>query len=135
MRYERLSDEPQPADEDVAFLYHDDGNPVRDHFVCYRVSAFGQPRRYAVAHMSCEDTDFYDYRGAAPEERGLQIHSVYRVHGSERTNGYDQHHIAICFADKSVEFTGLSFGISDAIEGSNAAAVLLEYVRRSGVAG
>jgi hypothetical protein len=60
---------------------------------------------------------------------------VYRVHGSERTNGYDQHHIVICFADKSVEFTGLSFGISDPIEGGNAVAVLLEYVRRSGVAG
>lgn len=134
MRYEKLSNEPQPSDEDLAFLYCDDRNPVRDHFVCYRVSEFGQqPRRYVVAHMSSEDTDFYDYRGAAPEDRGLQIHSVYRVHGSEQTNGYDQHHILFCFADKSTEFTGLSFGISEPIEGPNAASVLIDYVRRSGV--
>ena len=133
MRYERLSTEPQPADEDWAFLYHDDGNPVRDHFVCYRVSEFGRPRRYVVAHMACEDTDFYDYRGAPPEQRGLQIHAVYRVHGSERTNGYDQHHIVICFADKSVEFTGLDFGISEPAAGLSAAGVLLDHVRRSGV--
>ena len=135
MRYERLSNELQPAGEDLAFLYHDDGNPVRDHFLCYRVSAFGHPRRYAVAHMACEDTDFYDYRGAAPARRGLQIHSVYRVHGSEKTDGYDDEHIVFCFADKSIEFTGLSFGISEALEGSNAASVLIDYVRRrSGIA-
>jgi hypothetical protein len=70
MRYEKLTNEPQPSMEDVAFLYHDDGNPVRDHFVCYRVSQFDRPRRYVVAHMASEDTDFYDYRGAPPEQRG-----------------------------------------------------------------
>ena len=133
MRYEKLSSEPQPSVEDLAFLYHDDGNPVRDHFVCYRVSGPDQPLRYAVASMASEDTDFYDYRGAAPEDRGLQIHSVYRVHGSDKTNGYDQDHIILCFAGKSIEFTGLSFGISAPIAGRSAASVLVDYVRQSGV--
>lgn len=136
MRYEKLTSEPHPADHEVAFLYHDSGNPVRDHFVCYNVSGPSQrPRRYVVAHMASEDTDFYDYNGAPPEDRGLHIFSVYRVHGSERTAGYDQHHIVLCFADKSIEFTGLSFGISDPVEGGSAAAVLVEHVRRSGVCG
>lgn len=130
MRYEKLSNEPQPADEDLAFLYHDDGNPVRNHFVCYRVSEFGQPRRYVVASLASEDTDFYDYHGAPPEDRGLQLHTVYRVHGSDKTNGYDQHHIVFCFADKSIEFTGQSFRISEPMEGRNAAFVLADYVLR-----
>jgi hypothetical protein len=131
MRYERLVDEARPVTGDVAFLYHDDGNPVRDHFVCYCVDNSRRPRRYVIASMACEDTDFYDYRGPAPARRGLQIYSVYRVHGSEHTNGYDQHHIVICFADKSIEFTGLSFGISVPLEGTNAAAVLAAHVLRS----
>jgi hypothetical protein len=130
MRYERLSNEPQPADEDIAFLYQDDGNPVRDHFVCYRISPFEQPRRYVVAHMASEDTDFYNYRGAPPEDRGLEIFAIYRLHGSDKTNGYDQFHIILCFADKSIEFTGLSFGISEPMEGPSAASVLLDYLRR-----
>lgn len=133
MRYQRLSSAPQPAEEDLAFLYHDSGNPVRDHFVCYRVSKSGQPCRYVVAHMASEDTDFYDYHGAPPEDRGLEIHTVYRVHDSDQTNGYDQHHIIFCFAGKSIEFTGQSFGISEPLEGTNAASVLVDYVRRSGV--
>ena len=133
MRYEKLSNAPQPADEDLAFLYLDDGDPVRDHFVCYRVSEYGEPPRYVVAHMSSEDTDFYDYRGASPEERGLRIHSIYRVHDSEKATGYDQYHIVLCFADKSIEFTGLSFGISEPSAGSSAVSVLLEYIRQTGV--
>jgi hypothetical protein len=135
MRYEKLSNTPQPTAEDLAFLYRDDGNPVRDHFVCYRVSGDGEPRRYVVACMASEDTDFYDYRGVAPEERGLQIHSIYRVHGSEQANGYDQYHIVLCFSDKSIEFTGQSFGISEPITGSSAVSVLVDYIRGSGVGG
>jgi len=129
MRYEELPNAPTPADNDFAWLYCDDGNPVRDHFVCYRISGGAErPRRYAVAHMASEDTDFYDCRAAPPLGAG-----VYRVHGSERTRGHDQDHIMICFAHKVVEFTGESFGISDPIAGSSAAAVLAEYVRQPGV--
>jgi hypothetical protein len=85
--------------------------------------------------MSSEDTDYYDYRGAAPEGRGLQIHSIYRVHDYERAHGHDQHHIVLCFSDKSIEFTGLSFGISKPMSGSSAVSVLMGYVRQSGVGG
>lgn len=135
MRFEKLTDTPQPADEDLAFLYRDDGNPVRDHIVCYLISGRGDLRRYAVACMAAEDTDFYDYRGAAPEERGLETNSIYRVYDSEHTHGYDQHHIVFCFTDKSIEFTGQSFGISEPILGSSAVSVLIEYVRPSGTSG
>jgi hypothetical protein len=86
MRYEKLSNVPHSTDEDLAFLYCDDGNAVREHFVCYRVSGSGEPRQYVVVHMASEDTDFYDYRAAAPEERGLEIQTVYRVQGSEQAN-------------------------------------------------
>jgi hypothetical protein len=135
MRYVKLSDVPQPAYEDVAVLYRDDGNPVRDHFVCYRVSRLTEPRRYAVASMASEDTDFYDYRGPPPESLGLQLHTIYRVEDSNRVHGYDRHHIVLCFADKSIEFTGQSFGVSEPVEGRSAVAVLLDHVRRSGVGG
>ena len=133
MWYDKLSNAPQPADEDLAFLYHDDGNPVRYHFVCYSVNKHGEPRRYAVAHMASEDTDFYDYRGAPPEARGLQVQSIYRVHDSEQAHGYDQHHIILCFLDKSIEFTGQSFGISEPIAGSSAISVLIDFIRCTGV--
>ncbi len=83
--------------------------------------------------MASEDTDFYDYRGAAPEERGLEIHTIYRVQDSERAHGYDKYHIVICFSDKSIEFTGQSFGISQPISGRSAVSVLLDAVRQSGV--
>ena len=131
MRYEKLSSEPQPSTEDLAFLYHDDGGVMRKHYVCYCVSAFDQPRRYVVAHMASEDTDFYDYHGAPPEERGLLIHSVYRVHDSYVTTGYDQDHIILCFTDKSIEFAGQVFDISESVEGSDAASILANYVWRS----
>ena len=135
MRYVKLSAVPQPSDEDLAFLYRDDGNPVRDHFVCYCISRSAEPRRYAVASMAAEDTDFYDYRGPPPEDRGLELHTIYRVEGSDRVRGYDQHHIVLCFTDKSIEFTGQSFGVSEPIEGQSAVSVLIDHVRRSGMGG
>lgn len=125
-RYEKLS-ALSPSEGDVAFLYFDDGNPVRDHWVCYCISGFERPRRYAIASMASEDTDFYDYRGNPPADRGLQANSVYRVHGSDKVSGYDQEHIIICFSDKTVEFTGLSFGISGPYDGDSALSVLIAF--------
>lgn len=130
-RYEKLWTDLSPVLDEVAILYFDDGNPVREHFVCYRVAGPERQPRYAVAHMASEDTDFYDYRGAAPAERGLEEYGVYRVHDSDRVAGYDQHHIILCLSGKTIEFTGLSFGICGPTEGRSALAVLLEHVRAS----
>ena len=106
-RYEKLSGPPPSLDE-VAFLYFDDGSPVRDHWVCYCISGFEHPRRYVIAQMSAEDTDFYEYHGGRPEDRGLEIYSVYRVHGSDQVGGYDQEHIVICFGDRRSSLPGLA---------------------------
>ena len=83
-RYEKLWTDLSPVLDEVAILYFDDRNPVREHFVCYRVAGPERQPRYAVAHMASEDTDFYDYRGAAPAERGLEEYGVYRVHEHAR---------------------------------------------------
>jgi hypothetical protein len=132
-RHEKLLSAPAPAWDEVALLYYDDCNPVRDHFVCYCVSGPERPRRYAVASMASEDTDFYDYNGPAPEARGLETYCIYRVHGSDKVSGYDQHHIVLCLSEKTIDFTGQSFGVSEPEEGSSALTVLLDHVRRSGV--
>lgn len=134
-QFEKLLNVLPPAWDEVAFLHYDDCNPVRHHFVCYCVREPDRRRCYAVASMAAEDTDFYDYHGAAPAVRGLEEYSVYRVHGSDKVCGYDQHHIIICLSDKTIEFTGQSFGIGGPIEGRSALAVLLQYIRGSGVGG
>ena len=83
--------------------------------------------------MAAEDTDFYDYNGPAPEDRGLTTYSIYRVLDSENVNGCDQDHIIICLSDKSIEFTGASFGIRGPYEGSSALVILFENVQKSGL--
>ena len=130
--YEKLAEERVPKLDELAFLHFDDQNPVRDHWVCYCVSGFERPRRYAIASMAAEDTNFYDYCGAPPADRGLEIYSMYRVHDSDRVNGYDQEHIIICFADRTIEFTGLSFGVSGPFNGQSALRVLVSQLPKQG---
>lgn len=130
MRYQLVSDLPPPISEDLAFLYHHDGFPVRFHFLCYRVG--DEPGRYVIVRTASEGTDFYDYRGASPEDRNLPCYSVYRVEDSDQIGGYDQFHYLFCFADKSIEIVGQSFGCSAPIEGFSAASVLLQELKRNG---
>jgi hypothetical protein len=53
MRYEKFEDAPMPADNDFAWLYCDDGNPVRDPFVSYRVSGGADRPPAARRPASC----------------------------------------------------------------------------------
>jgi hypothetical protein len=130
-RYEKLSAPSQPEEDEVAILFYDDCNPVRSHYVCYRTGGYGgKGPYYAVAHMASEDTNYSLYHGPAPHDRGLDPYSIYRVHGSDKLNGFDREHIVLCLSDKTIELAGMSFAVSDPVEGKSAVAVLLDHVRR-----
>jgi hypothetical protein len=98
--------------------------------VCYRAAGpDGDRARFIVASMSSKDSAFFDYNGGAAAERGLVAGSIYLVRNSPRVVGEDTEHVIIALADKTIEFTGMAFNISQPIQAPSAAAALWQHVR------
>lgn len=131
--YERLFI-PNPPDsfrerQEIALLYCDDTHPFREHFVCYRAAGGpSQAPRFVVAAMSAKDSDFFDYRGPAPSQRGLSAGAIYLFRNSPQAKGDDTEHVIIALADKTIEFTGMAFNLSPPIEAASAAAALWRHM-------
>jgi hypothetical protein len=128
MTYEKLTNALQPCCADFAFMHEDTGGPLRDHWVCYRVSENGPVRQYAIAGLSSEGSGFYDYHAPPPEERGLDLYGIYRVHGSDKAAAHEQHYV-VCLCDLSIDITGEHFGVLGPLDGRHPGAVLAESLR------
>ena len=128
-----LSPKPSAESEEIAILYSDDGNPVREHILCYHThrgtGSNTKNKYYSIFSMASEDTDYYEYNGKPPHKRDLNESTFYKVENSVEVSGYDQDHIVICLLDKTIEIVGLTYGISaTSIKAGNAKCALLKYL-------